>query len=72
MKAYAVTSYQYNNTHVVAIRSTKDLAIQACEAIVGSYVVWDYKEKLTGSCHAQGITASYQRFTVDEELKNTP
>jgi len=55
-------------TKIVGLRSSKKLAIRACEEAVISPGTWDFKEKHKGRIIGTDINVTYEMFYVNKEF----
>ena len=74
MRAQVIILEEYhkeNNTatsRVIGLRSSKKLAIQACEEAVSEPVNWAKQDKHNGEVLGSNVSATYEMFYVNTDL----
>jgi len=69
MRAYVITSNTNGKTRTIALKSSKKLAIKACEKEADSEAQnghWEVQEKHTGTFVGDWLSSSYEMFYVNE------
>lgn len=69
MRAYVITSQAGGKTRVIGLKSSKKLAITACEDEAETEAKsghWEDQEKHNGRFVGDQISASYEMFYVNE------
>jgi len=74
MRAYVITLEEYHKedntatSRVIGLRSSKQMAIEACEEAVVAPFNWDTQDKHSGEVNGVNVTVTYEMFYVNEKL----